>query len=299
MSSLAVCRAASKRRKTRVKPAHQLPRRAPIYPSDKYAYIDKIQLWLRQPLSPAQRKWLHDHCKVPPHISDQPAKWNPAYVQRLQIRRPSPEVLRWLASLGKDKVCFNAVELALDWTFASAIELHCAKEFFDAHNIQLWHSKKHGVRFAADTRYLARRGARNVPTDYADKHCRITGELYCLHVEWRINRSEAIKRAGITLAGLATFDHHAFWAKRLVMAAVDVSKLGRLCCNRTQHTRLLQRQATNGWGQSFDLHLLTGNIMVHSLRDTSTQNVIDAYSTKYPSRGWLLPFKLGHLLPTP
>jgi hypothetical protein len=292
MWSLVESRAARKRGKTRVRPARQLPRRAPIYPSDIYPFIDKVQVWLRQPLAPAKRRWLDSRCDL--HVLDQPAEWDPSFRQRLQIRQPPPEVLRWLDTLGDVK--FNAVEVALDWTFDSAIELRSAHKFFRQHVVKRWHNKKHGITYYEASRYPEREGARNVPTDYADKYCRISGEVDCLHVEWRINGTAAMKRAGITLAELPAFDHYAFWKQRLLMATVDISKLGRQSANRTQQTRRLGKVSKRSWPR-FDLHLSTGNIMVQRLEDQSTQGIIDAYATKYPSSVWLVRFDTDHLLP--
>jgi hypothetical protein len=206
------------------------------------------------------------------------------------------DLLPWLGSLDDNSVLFNALEVALDWTFDDASDRDQADEFFKQHVVKRWHGEQ-DIGYVGTTYYSGPRTAPNLITAYPDKICRLTGELYCLHVEWRINRVTTLQRAGITLADLLSFDHRAFWKNRLVMASVDPSKLGRQPCNALRQTRRREWQVDNGWS-SVDYHLRTGNIMVQSLENRCTQAVIDAYS-KYPSRRWVVPFKVSHLLPAP
>jgi hypothetical protein len=73
-----------------------------------------------------------------------------------------------------------------------------------------------------DTRYDADRAAQNGIVFYKEDHSRITGEEYCLHLEWRLNRLRAVRAAGIeTGQDLLKFDHRAFWQKRLRLYEVD------------------------------------------------------------------------------
>jgi hypothetical protein len=85
----------------------------------------------------------------------------------------------------------------------------------------------------ATTRYDASRQSRNGLVIYTEHHSRVTGELYCLHVEWRANGVRPVQAAGIKSASdLLEFDHHAFWKKRLLLVDVDPERLGRLFRNR-------------------------------------------------------------------
>jgi hypothetical protein len=295
MWSLLESRAALKHNRTRVRPAQQLPQRAPIYPDGVYSYFDKIQVWFQEPLSTRQRNRLNNWCALYP--LEKPTKYWWPYSEGFQIKQPmKDDVLPWLGSVDNNSVLFNALEVALDWTFDEASDRDHADEFFDNYAVKKWHGKRR-VRFNEDTRYTGPQGAPNLIVSYPDKVCRVTGELFCLHIEWRTNGMSALRRAGITLADLRSFDHRAFWPKRLYMASVDPSKLGRQPCNALRQTRRREWQADNGWS-SVDYHLRTGNIMVQRLENRSTQAVLDAYGTKYPSRRWLVPFKVSHLLPT-
>jgi hypothetical protein len=292
MWSLVETRVAHKRSKARVRPEHQLPRPAPIYPSGIYAYFDKIQARFLEPLSTRQRNRLNNWCALYP-LERPTEHWWP-YAEGFQLKQPmQDDVLPWLGSLDHDSVLFNAVELALDWTFDSASALDHADEFFKQHVVKRWHGEQ-DISYVGTSYYSGPRTAPNLITVYTDKICRITGEIYCLHIEWRINGGKALQRAGITLANLPTFDHYAFWKERLLMASVDRTKLGAGASNAFWRTRRRQ-WIVNG----YDYHQATGSVMVGRLDNRSTQNVIDEYSSRYPSGRWLVHFKVGHLLPRP
>ena len=63
--------------------------------------------------------------------------------------------------------------------------------------------------------YEGKRGAPNLIAMYADKCSKVTGEVHCVHLDWRISRSYAIRRAGISnVRDLVHFDHRKFWSER-------------------------------------------------------------------------------------
>jgi hypothetical protein len=132
---------------------------------------------------------------------------------------------------------------------------------------------------------------------YADKPSRTTGELYCLHLEWRMRRRQNLKRAGIVnVADLLKLDHRAFWEKRLLLAAFDLRKLGRM------HRNYVRRIPGRTWVTSFgrmpyDHDLRFGRLI--SFVTGSTQGVLDEFAPKFRVRDCLIPLDVQHLLPDP
>ena len=203
----------------------ELARARRIVPTEKMSYVDSIQLWLKNPLLPRTRlDWLAARCDSI-DVRQQPKRWDPAYRVRLQVRRPSQEALQWLATLSG--VLMNYVEIGLDWTFTTEEERDAAHEFVINHHIKRWHGDQQ-VTFHKGTRYTAQRRVPNKLVSYADRPSRITEEIHCVHVQWRLNGARALQRAGIaTVAELLKLDHHQFWKDRLLLRRVNQQALGR------------------------------------------------------------------------
>ena len=195
-----------------------------IRPVAIYHYVDALQVWLKQPLTRRQYNWLKRRCDFDPF--DGPATFDPQYVQRLQIRQPSDEVLQWIAY--RCDAYLNRAEFALDWVFGSEEEKEQAQDFLRRYFIKR-HRGKQEISYygGSNSQYLASRTAANVPVNYGDKECKLTGELHCLHIEWRKQGAEALRRRGITVRDLVNFNHRAFWKRRLLLYAIDPSKLGK------------------------------------------------------------------------
>jgi hypothetical protein len=97
-------------------------------------------------------------------------------------------------------VLINRVEITLDLTFEYRPDAEEAREFFHQHWVRRWHGRSQEIRqcgdgnFGSQTRYDAGRSAPNQLVLYTEAHSRITGELNCLHVEWRLNRPKGRTR---------------------------------------------------------------------------------------------------------
>jgi hypothetical protein len=204
----------------------ELARARRIVPTEKMSYVDSIQLWLKNPLLPRTRlDWLAAHCDSI-DIRQQAKRWDPSHQVRLQMRRPRREALQWLATL--DGMVMNYVEIGLDWTFTSEEERDAAQEFIRTHHVKRWHGDQQVTFHKGITRYTAQRRVPNKLVSYADRPSRITGEIYCVHVEWRLNGARALRRAGIaTVSELLKLDHHQFWKERLLLRRVNLEALGR------------------------------------------------------------------------
>jgi hypothetical protein len=266
-----------------------------INPAGIYSYIDKLQVWLRQPLARRNLAWLRGQCGML-QVRNKPASFDWTYVQRLQLNQPTHEAIQFLSTVAD--LHLNYVEVALDWTFEDEDDRNAAIALVVRHHVKRWH-RDQGIRFVKwVTRYSGPRSAPNVLATYHDKHCRITGELLCVHLEWRIRGVGAARRAGITcLADLLKLDHRRFWQERLLMRSPDPRKLGRM-----YHSHIAGRGRRRGeWitriGKSFsyDHHLRTGSTIIHCLE--SSQAVVDTYRKKFNVGSCMRNVDVEHLLP--
>jgi hypothetical protein len=113
--------------------------------------------------------------------------------------------------------------------------------------LRRWHGRKQNIRIVktsteenrpSGTRYDAARSAANVIVVYGQSHSRITGELNCLHLEWRVSGLNSVRNAGIRSGwDILDFDHNQFWRKRLLLYDVDRERLGRLLRNQASGKR--------------------------------------------------------------
>jgi hypothetical protein len=206
-------------------------------PSSIIAYFDRIVIWLRIPVDGRTLKKLRHHCG---HL--QPgrriARWDRNFKQRLDFKQPDEEALRWIA--GRNDGLINYGEVTLDLIFRSRAESVAARDYLYRHLTRRWHRGQEIVFYDNDedsTRYDGPRTAPNVIAIYLEDYSRITGECYCLHVEWKMRGVDAVRAAGILRPRhLLTFDHRAFWRERMRLYTVDPGRLGRLFRNREEIT---------------------------------------------------------------
>jgi hypothetical protein len=269
-----------------------------ISPSGIHSYVDKIQLWLKRPLSAAKLNHLRSLCGTPDrvrtrhypvHVRNEPKRWDRSFKQRLQLRQPTRDALDFVATL--DGVLVNIVEIALDWTFNRWYHRDDARDLADRWLVTR-HHRDQGIRFVKRTRYTAGRPAPNNLVTYSDRPSKATGELYCVHVEWRINGVRAFSRADIkSMHDLVNLDFRKFWHDRLVMRAIDINRLGRLYHQWMKRTTKYQGRRRF----IFDCDRLAGGAIHHCLG--STQAIMDMYRNKFKLRPALVHLDSTHLLP--
>ena len=104
-----------------------------------------------------------------------------------------------------------------------------AFDFLCRHVVKRWH-RDQGIRFVVSdadggiTRYTGDRTAKNLLVIYNGRPSKETGEVECVHIEWRLKGRRALARAGINgLADLLRFDHRQFWSQRLLLSAIGSS----------------------------------------------------------------------------
>jgi hypothetical protein len=293
-----------------------------IRPSGIYAYIDRVHLWLKKPLPRAALKRLQRECPRL-HPGDQPKRWDPRYLQQLQFPQPTAKLLRMLSRM--DGIVFNYAEIALDWTFDSQYECDQADRFAGLYHVKRWHGEQE-IKFCNGTRYTGRRSTANKLVNYADKACRITGELHCLHLEWRFNGARALQRAGINSIGdLLRLNQHQFWQQRLLMKVFNLRAFGRHYLNALHNTHRrvpwLYVKKTANRDFSYDRDVRAGYIVLrttkrmrakmqaHKEAETdqkqqtpvdilgSTQGRIDACRGEFDVSRHLARLNVEHLLP--
>lgn len=275
---------------------HSLGRQ--IKPAGIYAFFDKIQVWLKQPLSPAQINWVRCQCGTGGlHVRNRTASFDHRYRQRLQLYQPNGQVLKWLAK--RNEVHLNFAEFSLDWTFNNQSDCDDAWEFICKYQVKK-HHRNHGIRFVKGvTRYTGPRNAPNVLAIYYDLPSKASGEIHCVHFDWRINRVAALRRAGYSsVSDLVNVNFHHFWLNRLQLYALVPGKLGRMYWNHQRKTNRRGRwlvRCKNGF--EYDADVRTGGLIIRALG--STQAVLDGYGKKFDVRRCLSAIDDSHLLPNP
>jgi hypothetical protein len=269
-----------------------------LNPVSKHAYIDKVVVWLRQPLSHRRLQWLGSECRNGCEVRDEPANFDHRLVQRCSLFQPSPVALQSLASL--EYTHTNYAEFSLDWAFGNADEREDAFNFVKFYFVQKYHRKNvcvvgEGARVVGEggdrgTLYTGQRSARNKLVAYADRDSKHTGELNTVHLEWRLNGIGALRGIGIgSVRDLLSFDHRSFWLKRLLIYDLDMRAVGRQfvihCTNKHR-----------GAPGMTAYHLRCGSTLLRV--SGSMQRFIDDHRNRIPDLyRHLRPVNVRHLLP--
>src|SRR5260370_37730549 len=86
-----------------------------IHPTAIYPFIDKLTIWLKEPLSGQEFARLQGECGGRVDKREGPARFSPAYRQRLQLPQPKATVEELFDS--RSDAHLNYVEFSLDWIF--------------------------------------------------------------------------------------------------------------------------------------------------------------------------------------
>jgi hypothetical protein len=268
-----------------------------INPSAIYSYFDVVRAWIKSPLSYEERVWLEARCRGKFRRDDVEARFDRSYKQRLNLWQPTRASLELLG--GRDDVHVNKVEVALDWVFEEEDALEFAYGFADQYLVKKYHRREHGINYFKETRYTGPPRVRTKIVLYPDKPSRITGEVHCLHFDFRMLNRDAVRRCGLTsVADLIQLDHHQFWQQRLLMCALQPRKLGRRYHNHVEgkgrrHTPWII-SGRNGF--AYDVDKSIGNTIIRALG--STQKVLDEYGRYFRVRDCLRQLDVRHLLPS-
>lgn len=279
-------------------------------PMAVYPFFDKIQFWVSTPLDPKTLAKLEASCgQGSIYAETKPARFNGRLRQRVELRQPDTRALQWLAR--HSDTLINRVEIALDYLFDFRVDRENAWHFMHSRLVRRWHGKKQKIRIVRSrnqedfdeennsigTRYDASRASPNTIAFYEQTHSRITGEFNCLHLEWRLNKLKAVRRAGIASGqDLLDFDHRRFWEEKLLLFNVDKARLGRLLSNRKKAKKnrksRLEQLGRNYWIDA-ELRLGENHVRAH---DTLQELIDDLRPLCRISRA-LVPISNQSLLP--
>ena len=268
------------------------PRDKPAAPSASWRYFDKLAFWIAQPFTDEEVEFIKAQCGSGGTDIDRPAhkaRFDPRLIQRIETRQPSDALVKFLSTV--DGIHLNMAEFTLDLIFESEEDRDRAFDFIDRHHVKKGH--RTDVRYFKGTRYTDRRWAPTNFVAYRPAFAKLTGELYCLHLEWRVCGKAALKRMRIKeIKDLIEFDHHSHWASKLRLRKFDYARLGRTYANglmkKRKHTARKPRVYKTRRGFEYHTDKRLGQ---HLLRINETvQGVIDfANKRRITVRSCLIP----------
>jgi hypothetical protein len=194
---------------------------------EKWDYFDKIAFWIPQLFTEPEVTFIKAQCGPGGTDIDRPshrARFDPRLIKRIETRQPGGDLLAFLATV--DGLLLNMVEFTLDLIFDTEEDRDRAFDFIDRHHVKKAH--RGNVRYFKETRYSDRRWAPSNFVAYRPAFAKTTGELHCLHLEWRVCGVEALRRIGIHgINDLIEFDARAHWQSWLRLRTFDFAQLGR------------------------------------------------------------------------
>jgi hypothetical protein len=215
-----------------------------IKPTGRYDFIDTVRFRLQRFPSRAEIQLFHANAKS---FTIRRGHYLPRLGNVVfKLVAPNEQALRLLATI--DGVHINYLEIARDWILPDG-QADVMKALFDQHFVQPWHGKRETKIVYGTTTYTGqrKRGGCNHFVWYPDKHCKLTGEVECFHLEGRYKGARAVRKLGINHPrDLLTFDYTAYWGKHLRLFTVDYERLGRHYRNRRSGTRHPREQCKPG-----------------------------------------------------
>jgi hypothetical protein len=274
-----------------------------VHPTDSYAYIDRIVVWLKLPWSNETVRLMRLHHCSRLWVADEPKLFAPEYVQRLEVNRPAKPLLKLLTQ--HPDALITQIEIALDLIFNNENEKNSFTTFLRAHHLKPYQRSEGVIVGEAEeklgTYYTGPRRNRNVVVNYADKICRKTGEPDCLHIEWRMRGAATLGAAGInSLADLLHMDLREFWRTHLHLYTIDLNKLGRCYHNWQQGTRRKRPWIEFHPPIRYHVDLRMGHLIWRYwstfAKDPITK-IVQVYRKHFDIRSCLKKIDVEHLLP--
>lgn len=269
-------------------------------PIAAYLYYDKLTIWLLVALTVAELRQLRRllrGTKAKVRIKNKPHRFLPQYRQRIQLYQPNRAALQFLAGRAQR---ITQAELSLDQIHINDDNNSRAFDYMHVHFVKDRHGKQVVKLVKGKTRYTGSRNAPNLLVVYSDLHCRITGEIPCLHLDWRVNRTRYLQRIGIgTIGDLLAYDHQRFWQQRLKLYEADLEKVGRAYWNwyRGEHRRQPRLSQWYGHGNhrmQFNYDLMMGRKLLRFANYT-IQGLVDNHQRFFNVRAALTPVLITNL----
>ena len=118
---------------------------AQLTPCAAYPHFDKIQGWLPVPLDQRTLDEVKAWCgRGGLYQETGPARFDPAFRARLELRQPSVDALTWAA--GRNDILLNRAEIAVDYIFSKEAQQKAAFRYFDEHLVRRWHGKHQKIK---------------------------------------------------------------------------------------------------------------------------------------------------------
>ncbi|MBB4391755.1 hypothetical protein [Bradyrhizobium sp. ERR14] len=268
-----------------------------------HAYHDKLAFWIERSFSEKEKDFIRRECgpggtDLDREEGKRRARFNPKLIQRIETRQPSQDLLKFLSTV--PGLYLNMVEFTLDLIFESEEDRDEMYQYLDRHLVKRNHRGE--VRYVKRTRYTDRRWAPTNLVMYPPEFAKLTGEVYCLHLEFRVCGVRALDRMEIRgVTDLVNFDHHAFWAPRLLIKRIgDFARLGRIQSNgerrQRKHTPNKPRIYTTRRGFRYHTDARIGQTLWRA-KETVQKMIDDARKKKIPVSRSLIPIDNRALLP--
>jgi hypothetical protein len=259
-----------------------------INPLDIHVYFDRVRIWSREPLSRRDRKLLEEHCGRLYFLDT-------GFGSKIEIYQLREAALPRLAYF-PDDATVNYLEPTCDLIVPDAAQILRLNEAFKHGFLQPRHRSK-GVksyRSGFSTRSLPKPGARRAGLWfqwYADRPCKLTGEVNCFHFEGKYEGRQAVKRVGIQHPrDLKNFEFDGYFRKCLVLYQLDLERLGRYDHNKYSHAKR-KRTEINDKKHGMILYRI---LSAHAdQEDRSLQRFVDQYGRGPYRRGpYLIPVNI-------
>jgi hypothetical protein len=257
-----------------------------------HTYFDKVRIWLRRPLNKGRAGQLRhgDH-----RVTD--GCWFRCFQQQVELYHPTRETLHDLAAWldGDDDVLINYVEVACDLILpefmATALDTLFKRGF-----LQPWHGAMvpHNYPHSFTTRRIgkgSKRAGRWFQA-YADRPCKLTGEVGCFHAEFKHQGVRSVRSLGIRHPrDCLAFDFDAYFSKWMVLYDLDCERLGRFDHNRRSGAKRKKPRIGGSARHPYnnDQGRGEGLYYVLSMHPTSTDHSLQHFVDQYGRGPFLTP----------
>jgi hypothetical protein len=288
---------------------------AALRPLSVYGYTHSFRSLHKRKLTAVEQEFLHDHCqrlKVYKHgdvVKDSKGAFRQIniypFAEQLQLICADREACEFLAR--RDDRSSNAtgempnrdrrssqiiyLEIALDMILPDERTLCAAFAALKRCLVQKWNGKHEPIEFDNGGMSTGRRWNGRYITAYRSKPSPVTGEVNCLHIEYRICSAGAVRKVEVeSSTDLPTFDYVAFWEEYLDLREVDIEHLGRHRLNKCEKSRR-QRPGI--------LDCRVGQVLWRAnAYDSSGSLCTQAFMQNYGGGPFLKRIPIRHLLPT-
>jgi hypothetical protein len=199
---------------------------------------------------------------------------------QISISTPSIEAITFLTSIPAVNPFY--VEIALDIITDSDLEARNLHWAIEQCIVQPWAGNRNICNYLGTT-YTGQRqpGPHDHMAIYSDEPSRATGELNCVHIEWRYQGRKRLFKIGIEEPGdLPAFDFNQYWRSHLPLHFLDLERYGRWLSNKeTGQRRQKPAIAPSQRGDCYNLDLQNGLVsyLAHSLHPNGKQRSLQQF----------------------